>query len=227
MSYISKVELKYQLEKMGVKVEGNYIRKSDLKKVIATTNRYWHGSPKDHGDILEVLPYSEVSYGHDFGGVFLSQESKWGHIGPSKNFWYYIDLKDSEILQLRELYYHHNPKELKIRKVLELFELLDTPYATEKRHHRDYEEEDERSDLDFIWDVICGKGNMRGNNFVRLSNIAVLGEQAEWQIQTIQGQIAKELGFKAIEMEDERGTAYLLVGPNEMQKEDDDEQELD
>jgi len=35
MSYISKVELKYQLEKMGVKVEGNYIRKKDIKKAIA------------------------------------------------------------------------------------------------------------------------------------------------------------------------------------------------
>lgn len=30
MGFISKVELKYQLRKMGIKVEGNYVRKSEL-----------------------------------------------------------------------------------------------------------------------------------------------------------------------------------------------------
>jgi len=35
MSFLSKVELKYQLEKMGVKVEGNYVKKSDIKKIFA------------------------------------------------------------------------------------------------------------------------------------------------------------------------------------------------
>lgn len=35
MSFISKVELKYQLAKMGIKVEGNYVRKKDLEKVVA------------------------------------------------------------------------------------------------------------------------------------------------------------------------------------------------
>ena len=35
MSFISKVELKYQLEKMGIKVEGNYVKKIDLLKVLA------------------------------------------------------------------------------------------------------------------------------------------------------------------------------------------------
>ena len=33
MSFITKVELKTQLEKMGIKVEGNYIRKKDIKKI--------------------------------------------------------------------------------------------------------------------------------------------------------------------------------------------------
>ena len=36
MSFISKVELKYQLQKMGINIiEGNYIRKKDIKKAIA------------------------------------------------------------------------------------------------------------------------------------------------------------------------------------------------
>ena len=209
-SFISKVELKYQLKKMGINiVKGNYVRKSDLKKVIATTNRYWHGSPKDHGDILEVLPYSGTSYGHDFGGVFLSQESKWGHIGSGKNFWYYIDLKDSEILSLNDLYHRHY-EDPKVKKVVEFF----TP---------DDDEDDEGSKDDFICDAICERINRHGNDdyFNRLKRI--FGEDAEWQLQTIQGQIAKELGFKAVKMKDERGTAYLLVGPNTMQRDTDED----
>ena len=39
MSFISKVELKYQLEKMGIKVvEGNYIRKTDIPSIFAAKN---------------------------------------------------------------------------------------------------------------------------------------------------------------------------------------------
>lgn len=34
---------------------------------------------------------------------------------------------------------------------------------------------------------------------------------ANWEIQTLRGQIAKRLGFKAIEMEDEHGTSYLVL----------------
>ena len=36
MSYISKVNLKYQLQQMGIRVEGNYIRKSDVEKKISS-----------------------------------------------------------------------------------------------------------------------------------------------------------------------------------------------
>lgn len=40
MSFISKVELKSQLQKMGIKVEGNYVKKSDLEKIIASEKTY-------------------------------------------------------------------------------------------------------------------------------------------------------------------------------------------
>jgi len=36
MSYISKVELKYQLQQMGIKVEGNHIKKKDIEEAIAS-----------------------------------------------------------------------------------------------------------------------------------------------------------------------------------------------
>jgi len=35
MGFLSKVELKRQLQALGVKVEGNYIRKKDLIKIVA------------------------------------------------------------------------------------------------------------------------------------------------------------------------------------------------
>jgi hypothetical protein len=55
MSYISKVELKYQLQKMGIKVEGNYIKKKDIIKVLSASDekeidigygwKYYEGFP--------------------------------------------------------------------------------------------------------------------------------------------------------------------------------------
>ena len=35
MSFLSKMELKKQLMNLGIKVEGNYIRKRDLKKLVS------------------------------------------------------------------------------------------------------------------------------------------------------------------------------------------------
>ena len=35
MSFLSKVELKRQLQALGIKVEGNYVRKADVEKVLA------------------------------------------------------------------------------------------------------------------------------------------------------------------------------------------------
>jgi hypothetical protein len=38
MSFLSKVELKRQLQELGIKVEGNYVRKKDLEKAINRKN---------------------------------------------------------------------------------------------------------------------------------------------------------------------------------------------
>ena len=36
-SFISKVELKYQLQQMGIRVEGNYVRKRDIADIVSAT----------------------------------------------------------------------------------------------------------------------------------------------------------------------------------------------
>ena len=38
MSFLKKVELKKQLRDMGIKVEGNYVRKKDIESVVAEWN---------------------------------------------------------------------------------------------------------------------------------------------------------------------------------------------
>lgn len=35
MSFLSKIELRNQLSGMGIKIEGNYVRKSDIEKIVA------------------------------------------------------------------------------------------------------------------------------------------------------------------------------------------------
>ena len=39
---------------------------------------------------------------------------------------------------------------------------------------------------------------------------------ANWEIQTLRGQIAKQMGFKAVEMSDEHGTSYLVLPNNKV-----------
>ena len=206
----------------------SFLSKVKAKYLVIAANRYWHGSPKDHGNILKVLPYEyEEGDGHvgvhDFGGVFLAEE-KTDHIHGGENFWYFIDLKDSEILSLNDLYHRHY-KDPKVKEVLERL-LPDMNIDDSDEVTREKEENnDTKSNAEFIWDEICGRSTRRNryrSSTERLHHL--LGSDGcrdgEWQLQTIQGQIAEALGFKAVELEDERGTAYLLVGPNEMQKED-------
>jgi len=177
MAFIDKLEKAYK------KIQGEQ------------SNRFYHGSPNDHGDVLKVLPYGKNgTYGHDFGGIFLSKE-KWGHIGKGKNYWYYIDLKGSEILTGNDLYYRHDPKEPKISKALDFFDLLDLS----------------EDDFDIMWDALCDRK-------VVTKALDFFGDSSEWQIQTIQGQIAKALGYTAFKSPDERGVAYLLIGPNSLKK---------
>jgi len=44
MSFLNKIELKKQLEELGLKIEGNYVRKKDIQKVLAAPN-VWEADP--------------------------------------------------------------------------------------------------------------------------------------------------------------------------------------
>jgi len=80
MSFISKVELKYQLQKMGINIiEGNYVRKSEIEKRIKadTKKEYgqfdleWEeklsGTPKMI--LMESFPINEKPSGKSLGQI--------------------------------------------------------------------------------------------------------------------------------------------------------------
>jgi len=58
MGFISKVELRRQLMSMGVKLEGNYVRKSDISKLILADHASWEISLLQK---VPTLPYAKVT----------------------------------------------------------------------------------------------------------------------------------------------------------------------
>jgi hypothetical protein len=54
MSYISKVELKYQLQKMGINiVKGNYVRRKDIEKIITSDESYENEKHTTYKDLFK------------------------------------------------------------------------------------------------------------------------------------------------------------------------------
>jgi len=85
MSFISKVELKYQLAKMGINVEGNYVRKKDITKVLSKYDPFadfdaWSAFEAGHffaenpkaNEIIENL-FEKIKDEKTFNKVFSSE----------------------------------------------------------------------------------------------------------------------------------------------------------
>lgn len=68
------------------------------------------------------------------------------------------------------------------------------------------------ADIDRAWEIVVESAGCNGAeerpDIFRTDDPA----EAGWEAQRIRGLVAKALGYKAIEMEDEHGTTYLLVG---------------
>ena len=54
-----------------------------------------------------------------------------------------------------------------------------------------------------------------GDDLMRIFRADSLGE-ASWEAQRLRGQLAKELGYRAIAMSDEHGTSYLVPTPERL-----------
>jgi len=55
MSFLSKVELKKQLRDLGIKCEGNYVRKSEIAKVIKSANEEFEFDVNLDDETIEEL----------------------------------------------------------------------------------------------------------------------------------------------------------------------------
>ena len=82
-SFISKVDLKKQLGRMGIKVEGNYIRKSDIEKIVlgesAVTiqgvtvgDRFKTGNNKE-SEVVDILEKRSMTTGKVVGYICIAK----------------------------------------------------------------------------------------------------------------------------------------------------------
>lgn len=112
-----------------------------------------------------------------------------GHMGPGEQYWYKKDIHDSEIFDPNRI--HYLPAD-DIKKVDETIR----GFFSKKLSNEQANE---------LFDAVSGNGDTE----------IVDG----WTLQTIQGQVAKKLGYKAVRTADEHGESILLVGPASIQSE--------
>lgn len=146
----------------------------------------YHGTYEDAP--FEILPYSPGAV--DFGGIFASYNhdvaaSHGKHV-------FEMDVPDELILGSYHLIY-----EIEWEKTLEAFEKIFGRMLS-----------DEESDM--LWDAVIREDDVDEEALCALLDAADFAE-ARWECQRIRGQIARHLGFQAVELEDEHGTSFLVL----------------
>lgn len=168
-----------------------------LRSVVASTTTLYHGSDK-HKE-----PELKVNDGGMFGGVFAHVDiSGAGALGAGDGDLYEVTLKDSEILTQYEMSYH-----LDHDKIVAILK-KEWPDANQELLHEAVVEDADiwTSEFDQLVEELPGD---RG--------------EAAWKAQRLRGVIAKEFGYKAVEMDDERGTSYLILPPTVLTRVEEEE----
>lgn len=81
MGFLTKVKLKKQLQQLGIKVEGNYIRKSYIKRVADQNRKVSLASKfKEHPDVefpkeLKDMGFKDLSWHNDETGLAVKKLS--------------------------------------------------------------------------------------------------------------------------------------------------------
>ena len=135
----------------------------------------------------------------EFGGIFASLEKD---VAESHGkYLYSMVLADSDILTQQGMDYHLDAD--KIKKIL--------------IYEADFDASDAAfdADLELLWKAVVEE---KGSYAERLKKILKedLSGYAGWKCQAIRGKIAKEFGYKAVEMNDEHGTSYLVLSGTEI-----------
>jgi len=166
--------------------------------------RLYHGGKKD----LNSIKGSGESIGplmeNRFGGLFASAE-----MSTAKSFSenvYYMDIKESDIARNSDL----DDPEIGDRIIIEntaediTGEEVDSLYNA-IIYENEYKNYPEQSGID-------------EERFTELfEGFSDVGE-ASWEGQRLRGEIAKQLGFKAVEMRDETGPSYLVLPGTEVKR---------
>jgi hypothetical protein len=156
-----------------------------LDKPGETSMQLYHGSNET---------ISEIKNEGVFGGLFASTDKDVALSHADEL--HIIELEESEILTQQELSYHVDSN--KVKKILSdnLGEMTD-------------------EELDEIYDAVIEDRNLHRLDMdeQRLLDIFYSGDlgEASWEAQKMRGIIAKNLGYKAVEMRDEHGTTYLVL----------------
>jgi len=163
------------------------------KEFIDSYEIYYHGSSQDR--------IKKIKDDGLYGGIFASKskQSALSHVGRAENGINTIILKDFEILTQGKIDYKVSTKEFTNKYFTDWFTKKPTDDQLDIFERAVYDEEN-LFDLD-IED---------GNKCLEVLREDSLGE-ASWQVQKLRGELAKGLGYKAVETNDEHGTSYLIL----------------
>lgn len=146
----------------------------------------YHGSPEPIGEIRDQGL---------FGGLFASgnRDAALSH-GPQLHE---IPLRRQDVLTQQYLDYHAPADAVR-----------ETIRANVRKGATDEE-------IDALWDAIVGDKGVHGLDLPeeRIAELLRSSDLAEagWEAQRLRGVLAKQLGFKAVEMADEHGMSYLVL----------------
>ena len=165
-----------------------------LKVVVASITTLYHGSSSEG-------PTFEVKDEGLFGGVFAHHE-----IGAASSHGigdlYEVDLKESDILTQADM-----ENRLDYDKIAALL----------KNEWPDANQE-------LLYEAVVEEASMFTSEYDELAE-KLPGDRgdASWEAQRLRGVIAKEFGYKAVEMDDEHGTSHLILPPTVMTRVEEEE----
>ena len=146
----------------------------------------YHGTSEEKP--FEIKGFNPV--GVDFGGIFAS--ASYDAAASHGDNVFSLEVRDDAILTAFHLVYE--------------VEYADTISALEKAFGSELSEEES----DLLWDAVIEEKGVDEDALCEVLGIDDLAE-ASWECQRLRGQVAKYLGFQAVEMNDEHGTSYLVL----------------
>jgi hypothetical protein len=173
-----------ECEQQGA-AQGNAVAKNNMPEERDGFVRFYHA-----GADPEKGYWSQVPSDGPFDG-FFALATGWGSYGIGGD--YFADIQEEKILSNFTLNY-----EIPYKEVLAAFEKV-TGFK------------EDSDGFDVVWTaVIEDKAYVQPDD---LADALMKSDWADasWLAQKMRGQVARALGFSAVEMDDENGTSYLLV----------------